>query len=218
MTISDAIPVQFWLTGDTTFNESNPICGLTDVCFCQPFNASDELVFQFSDTNNFAYSLIIYNSDNEEIDQLTFESTQVGDHYIYSLSFIPSEIGITSDKIRFEIIYNQNSITTELTALTPVVDGEIVTGDNVVSAFVSMVTDPEIDPCDGDLLTAYWDGIPGVPFTTGETLYTDAGLTTPLTGYDWVLQLSGYDLDGDVREINTANGVVGITTGFICSS
>ena len=48
-------------------------------------------------------------------------------------------------------------------------------------------------------------------FGTGIGVYTNPGLTTPLTGFDFISFESG-----EIYEINPTNGVVGIATGNIC--
>lgn len=52
------------------------------------------------------------------------------------------------------------------------------------------------------------------PFGTGVTLFTDAGLSTPLTGYHFVALNS----DGVIYVISNTTGVVGVATGNSCSS
>lgn len=49
MTISDAMPVQFWLTDCETFNEKE-VPGINHACWCQPFQCDDEINLQFIDT------------------------------------------------------------------------------------------------------------------------------------------------------------------------
>lgn len=106
MTISDATPIQFWVNGIATYNESQPICGLTSVCFCQPFNCDDEITIQFSDNSNINYTLIIYNSSEEELASIPFEEVSTG---IWQLTFVPSttspsvcetvRLGIQADEV-----------------------------------------------------------------------------------------------------------------------
>lgn len=52
-----------------------------------------------------------------------------------------------------------------------------------------------------------------VPFAAGITLYTNAGLTVPLTGYLYV-SLNGFN----IFNINSSTGVVGADTGSACST
>jgi hypothetical protein len=52
----------------------------------------------------------------------------------------------------------------------------------------------------------------GAPFTTGTTVFIDAGLTTALTGYTYISEL----LSGVIYEIDSSNGLIGANTGTIC--
>jgi hypothetical protein len=49
MTLSDALPVQFWLNNCETYNEK-VVCGINHFCFCQPFECNDRIKIQFTDT------------------------------------------------------------------------------------------------------------------------------------------------------------------------
>lgn len=49
--ISNANPVQFWLTGEESFNQKE-VCSIYPACFCQPFRCDDPLNFQVYDTNS----------------------------------------------------------------------------------------------------------------------------------------------------------------------
>jgi hypothetical protein len=48
MTLSDALPVQFWLNNCETYNEKI-VCGINHFCFCQPFECDDQIKIQFTD-------------------------------------------------------------------------------------------------------------------------------------------------------------------------
>ena len=48
-------------------------------------------------------------------------------------------------------------------------------------------------------------------FGTGIAVYTNAGLSMPLLGFDFI----SFE-DGEIYEINPSNGVVGIGTGNLC--
>ena len=52
------------------------------------------------------------------------------------------------------------------------------------------------------------------PFATGVVLYTNIGLTTPLTGYTYVAAVS----TGLIYNINSSTGVIGTSTGSSCTS
>lgn len=92
MTISDATPIQFWINGEETFNQANPICGLTNACFCQPFNCGDEIKIQFQDEESATFFLLVLNSDEEAIHNVEFEEVSPG---VYQISFIACENSIS---------------------------------------------------------------------------------------------------------------------------
>lgn len=100
MTISNAIPVQFWLNGVETFNEKN-ICGVEPVCFCQPFNCTDEIRIQFTDTSANSYELQVLDPDGNELYSIPFDDISSN---TWQLSFIPSNYGICDENIQFKII------------------------------------------------------------------------------------------------------------------
>lgn len=91
MIISDSTPIQFWINGEETFNESNPICGLTDACFCQPFNCSDEITIQITDIPNQGFVLLVISSQDDIVHTLQFEEISSG---VYQASFIACEDNI----------------------------------------------------------------------------------------------------------------------------
>lgn len=100
MTISDAIPIQFWVNGVETYNQKE-VCGITPVCFCQPFNCDDEIRIQFQDSDFVSYYLVIYDSVNNEITRLLFSEIQSD---IFQLSFVPNELSICDENIRLDIV------------------------------------------------------------------------------------------------------------------
>jgi len=68
--LSNALPVQFWLTGEESFNEKD-VCGITQVCFCQPFECDDEIKLQFVENLGNSYRLSIL-EDSSEIESINF--------------------------------------------------------------------------------------------------------------------------------------------------
>jgi hypothetical protein len=48
MTLSNANPVQFWTSEDDTYNNKS-VCGISQVCWCQPWQCDDEIKIQFTD-------------------------------------------------------------------------------------------------------------------------------------------------------------------------
>lgn len=51
------------------------------------------------------------------------------------------------------------------------------------------------------------------PMDTGVVMYEDAGLSTPLTGYSFIVNSSG----GEIFEMNSGTGVVGASTTYKCN-
>lgn len=99
MTISDALPVQFWLAGAETFNEKEPQ-GVFRKCFCHPWQCDDEIKVQgLADTGN-SYQLIALDSDGDVLFNTPFTEIATG---VYSASFIPSEEGICDQDIQLFI-------------------------------------------------------------------------------------------------------------------
>jgi len=97
MTISDALPVQFWLNGCETYNESEPD-GVFHNCFCQKFECGDTINFQFTDTSGDDFTLEVLDSDDAVLASILFDRYQT----VYSLSFTPSSIGCP-EVVRFQI-------------------------------------------------------------------------------------------------------------------
>lgn len=85
MTISDSIPVQFWVNGVETFNEKS-VCGMIkEDCFCQPFQCDDEFRIQFQSDAGLGYVLAVIADDDSVIAQYDFEEITTG---IYETNFI----------------------------------------------------------------------------------------------------------------------------------
>lgn len=99
MTISDALPVQFWVNGVETYNQKE-VCGITPICFCQPFNCDDEIRIQFTDSTYTEYQLAIYDSSSTLLTRLDF--TEISPD-VFELSFVPSELLICDESVRLVI-------------------------------------------------------------------------------------------------------------------
>ncbi len=85
MTFSDALPVQFWLNGQETFNQKI-VDGVHHFCFCQPFECDDEIRIQFTDSEQHEFKLKLIDSDGNVAHIFDFDKNDE----LYSLSFIPS--------------------------------------------------------------------------------------------------------------------------------
>ena len=87
MTISNALPIQFWDEDDETFNDKE-VCSVEPICFCQPFNCSDEIELQFLDSTYSAYNLLVYDSLGILLKTIPFTEVSTG---LWWLSFTPNE-------------------------------------------------------------------------------------------------------------------------------
>ena len=116
MTISNAIPVQFWVNGVETYNEKQ-ICGVEPVCFCQPFNCTDEIRIQFQDTTGIAYSLQILDSNTNELNSISIPEVSSG---VYQIELIPANYGICDEIIQLKIITEGLSVTFDSSLLPAV--------------------------------------------------------------------------------------------------
>jgi hypothetical protein len=65
--------------------------------------------------------------------------------------------------------------------------------------------------CAGFPANLYWMG-PGAALVPGNTMYTDSGLTTPVTGFNFISDSVGTE----IFNIDSGTGVVGTTTGSGC--
>lgn len=107
MIFSDALPVQFWLTGCETFNEKE-VDGVFSRCFCAPFNSSDEITIQFRDTSGYSRKLLVKNDIEETIYESLFTEVASG---LYQASLIPENNGIIDSLARMLVIEPSQSVT-----------------------------------------------------------------------------------------------------------
>jgi hypothetical protein len=103
MTISNAIPVQFWINGVDTYNETT-ICGVEPVCFCQPFNCTDEIRIQFQHTSGVAFSLLFANA-TEGFNSISIPEIDSG---VYGVSFNFSDYSICDETVNLYILETVN--------------------------------------------------------------------------------------------------------------
>lgn len=72
MTISNALPVQIWLDGEEPYN-SQEVCGVTKICFNQPFQCDDPIGLQFSVTGEDSYLLRVLDKSESILAELPFD-------------------------------------------------------------------------------------------------------------------------------------------------
>lgn len=106
MTLSDALPVQFWLAEADTYNEKDPQ-GVFSKCFCHPWECGDQIKIQFSTTTGLTLRLYIQDSDDAYITDLAITEIANG---IYDISFLPEDYGICDQEIQL-FITNANDST-----------------------------------------------------------------------------------------------------------
>jgi hypothetical protein len=98
MTISNSVPIQFWVNGEETYNEKN-VCGITRVCWCQPFQCDDEVRIKFTDTPALTNVLVGIFSDGSSF-YIPFVEISAGQ---YELIFTATEHEICDEQIEFII-------------------------------------------------------------------------------------------------------------------
>jgi hypothetical protein len=95
---SDAQPVQFWLDRLDTFNEKDEE-GIYAKCFCQPFQASDEITIQFEETTGYTRKLVVFDENG------TFYTASIPEvsSGLFQITFTPASIGATDTQLQFTI-------------------------------------------------------------------------------------------------------------------
>jgi hypothetical protein len=85
MVISNALPVQFWLEGCDTYNESENY-GIHSKCYHQPFTCSDEITIQFKGNPITDYDLLIIDESGNTIETIPF-SVQSSEEFFQNYPF-----------------------------------------------------------------------------------------------------------------------------------
>lgn len=100
LSISNASPIQFWLTGTDSFNQKEE-CSIYTVCFCQTIDPSDTLRLDIVDPTDGANNLSIYKDDGSLWQTISF--TQTGfDHHQYLI--ITDWAAVLNRKLIFKIV------------------------------------------------------------------------------------------------------------------
>jgi hypothetical protein len=233
MVISKALPIKFWLAGQTTYNGGiDSIAGIQEVLFKQKWVNTDPIVLQFYDTLLKDYRLRAYDEDETLLGEILFTRELLNDLYIYSISTtFETGFEVTTDKVaHLKIIDIQTEISGDVSDLMETADGDLVFVDeSQLNNIDGDVTDL-METADGDMVNAQFDyfgsGITtesnacpidpfplywpsGVTWGPGVTMYTDAAMTSPYTTAAYI------QLTGEVFNIN-GSGVVGSSTGIFC--
>lgn len=86
VTISDGLPIQFWLSDCQTYNE-NEVCGIHHKCWCQPWNCDKEIVLQFTDDNEAGSFDLLIQSEEAESEAMAFNKQDFNVEAEVELSF-----------------------------------------------------------------------------------------------------------------------------------
>jgi hypothetical protein len=100
MTISDALPVQFWLSECDTFNE-HEAGGVHHVCWCQPWNCEDLITLQFQDEAGQTFTLLAYDEEGLLVMFKSIPEIQSG---VYQISFTPNDEEICDELIKLQVV------------------------------------------------------------------------------------------------------------------
>jgi hypothetical protein len=99
-------------------------------------------------------------------------------------------------------IYNLNTSTGVVGSLTGNICGFGTAGSYILGNSTATI-------CSGSPVTLYTNGA----FAVGGVLYLDSGLTTPVTGYSYVVQ----NATNIIYNLNGSTGTIGASTGLSCS-
>ncbi|HTJ53723.1 MAG TPA: hypothetical protein VL443_29915 [Cyclobacteriaceae bacterium] len=109
ITISDALPIQFWPIGVSTYNETT--FGFIDHrCYNQEFACADTIKLQLIDTEYNSYSLHVRDEAENLIANLGFTKTAFSGYNAFNLSFNANDEGFCDQSVRFYIAQNDGSL------------------------------------------------------------------------------------------------------------
>lgn len=106
MIISNALPVQYWLANCDTFNDEE-VDGILKVCWRHPWQCSDTIITQFSDTSGLDYDLQGIDEDGTTL--FINQITEVSDG-IYQNSLIPEAEDVCNEFLRLKILLNGTEV------------------------------------------------------------------------------------------------------------
>lgn len=106
MVTSDALPIQFWPSDRSTYNETVPE-GVFRKCFCLPWKSNQPIVTQVDFGFIDALFINLYDSDGVLIDSIPMTNT-VGT--VYTNAFYPSVYSLYDDQIQLKIFRGANEI------------------------------------------------------------------------------------------------------------
>lgn len=92
VTISDASPIQFWLSDCDTYNERE-VCGVHHKCWCHPWQCGDEIKVQFTDEDETAEYLLQIVRQDAATEEMPFIKQDFN---------VPTEVTLTFTNPEFE--------------------------------------------------------------------------------------------------------------------
>lgn len=119
MVISNSIPIQFWLTGQTSFNQME-LVGVQRHCFCQPLQCADSQKIVFYDTVSRPYQLQIFDANGGLLTTLDFTETIDDSLFIYTYDLANLNT-YCNQNISMAIVYDDTTTTTTTTSTTTTV-------------------------------------------------------------------------------------------------
>lgn len=227
---SDALPVRLWINGVETFNEERPF-NQQFKKFAQKFNLTDHIVLQIRDTEEKAYSIVIKNDDDEELEEIAAVKEEVEGMWYYSWDFTFDEYALVDGCYYLEL-YSTGITGTGAVSLLLIE----VAGEGTVGIFVQIEGDGDIDllvpeiagegenypfnseefrlsdtqggVCGAAPITLYYSGVWGV----GTIMYTEKEFINWPVGYNYIDRVSG----STIHQYNDSNGTVGADTLVNC--
>lgn len=101
--ISDALPVQFWLSDCDTYNETVPK-GVHEKCFCAPWQCDDEILIQLQDDASPDPDYYVIIKDSDDLIRGSQPLVEISSNE-YQASVIPLNHGICDEDIQL-ILYS----------------------------------------------------------------------------------------------------------------
>lgn len=228
-TISNGLGIQFWKEGEASYNESlEQEVGVNGEPFYAPHNADDPERIQIHDTSDIPqrdYRLQIYDQDGILVDTLSFTHQLVSGDHVYDLQFKFETLGLTNGLYKLKIISVELLMSGGVTNPLQEPSGTLTfflaefeisggvenlmqeVGGNIQGTYFTgafkLGNDSE-DVCEEIEENLYSD----VPFAIGVIMYLDTLLTSPVTGFSYIVH------EGVVYNLNSVTGEVGTGTAF----
>lgn len=102
MTVSNALPIQFWPQDEQTYNEKQ-VCGISEFCWCQMIQLDDTVTLYIDDDEPTQKTVAFFNEDDEIIYNTSFDSNGYA-------SFVPEEQTLTEGVYKAVIYDNTDPL------------------------------------------------------------------------------------------------------------